>query len=267
MAESVKLIYKELQFRRELLRQYESWIKGAPAGYISIRTTRSGNPRKYHSSKDISTGRVKRKNLNVEDEKLFSLLKLKAYALACVPILRKSIRSLERCVDACAAFEPEQIERQLGKGYEGICLQFQKLVPQAENVNWKTITERQNSSFPERLIYEAAGGMYRSKSEMIIAMQLARFELPFKYEPSIEFGSFHFCPDFVILNPLDGELIYWEHLGLLSKEEYRRSTERKLEMYHDNGIRPGDNLILTCDGDGAPLSALKIERVIRAHFL
>ncbi|HCU08476.1 MAG TPA: hypothetical protein DF480_05900 [Clostridiales bacterium] len=267
MADSIRLIERELQFRRELLRQYEKYVESGPAGHVSIRKVRNGNLRKYYHCIDPSTGKINRRNLHDEDAELIRQLKLKAYVLACIPILKKSIRMIKQCMDGQEVFDPLQIERRLGKGYEGICLQFQKLAPQSEDAAWTAIPERQNTSFPERLIYQAAGGMYRSKSEMIIATQLARFEIPFKYEPAIEMGSFRFYPDFVARNPLDGELVYWEHLGLLSKEEYRRSTQRKLEMYHVNGIRPGDNLILTCDGDGAPLSALKIERVIWAHFL
>ena len=174
---------------------------------------------------------------------------------------------IEGSLKAQAAFDPQKIELQLGPGYNDVFLAFRSLSGDPENEAWQAIRERQNASFPESLRYETKDGRYRSKSEMIIAMQLARFEIPFKYEPVIELGSFHFYPDFVVLNPLDGELVYWEHLGLLVKEDYRHSTERKLEMYHTAGIRPGDNLILTCDGEGIPLSALRIERVIRANFM
>ena len=266
MADSILLIRRELQYRRDLLKQYEIWVRSAPSGHISVRMNRSGGLKKYHHRKDDSTGIVKRRNLRDEDGDLIRQLKLKAYAVACIPFLKKSIRLIERCLDGNTVFDPEKVERMLGKGYTGIGLQFRELVPRPEDEAWRRIPERQNTSFPEQLCYQAAGGMYRSKSEMIIATQLARFELPFKYEPVIALGSFRFYPDFVVLNPLDSEFVYWEHLGMLSKEEYRRSTERKLEMYHANGIRPGDNLILTCDGEGAPLSALKIERVIRANF-
>lgn len=266
MSDFILLIQKELRYRQDLLSQYEAWIQSAPLGHISVRVNRNGVSKAYHHRKDVVTGAVKRKNLRAADQDLIRRLKLKAYAAACIPALKQSIHLIQRCLKGLVAFDPEKIEKELGQGYIGIGLQFQDLILQAENTAWSKIQERQNTSFPEGLRYQAAGGMYRSKSEMVIAMQLARFEIPFKYEPSIELGSFRFCPDFLVLNPLDGELVYWEHLGLLDKEDYRRSTERKLALYHAGGIRLGDNLILTCDGEAAPLSALKIERVIRANF-
>jgi len=266
MADFMLLIRRELRYRRELLHRYEKWIRTAPPGRIGVRRRHNGTVQSYHHYTEAGTGRERRRVLREEDAELAEQLTLKCYANACIVSLKKSIRLAERFLDQQAAFAPEKLEQKLGRGYDGIRLKLQELVPSPADDAWAGIPERQNTSFPERMRYQAAGGMYRSKSEMIIATQLARFELPFKYEPSIELGSFHFCPDFVVRNPLDGELVYWEHLGMLGNEAYHRSTERKLDMYHVNGIRPGDNLILTSDGDHAPLPALKIERVIRAHF-
>ncbi len=266
MPESVKLIQRELQYRRELLLQYEAMIRSAPEGHLCMRTYPSGEQVNYHHHRDVRTGKAKRSTLHSADRDLIAKLKLKSYANACIPALKKSIRMIEGCLKAQAVFDPEKTELQMGSGYKDIFLEFHRLYKYPESETWQALRERQNLSFPESLRYQTAEGQYRSKSEMVIAMQLARFEIPFKYEPVIDLGSFHFFPDFAILNPLDGELVYWEHLGLLDKEDYRRSTERKLALYHASGIRPGDNLILTCDGDAAPLSALKIERVIRANF-
>ncbi len=267
MPESIKLIQRELQCRRELLKQYEAMVRTAPTGHLCIRAYPTGEQMRYLQSKDVGTGKRKRRILSDTDHDLIAKLKLKAYAKACIPVLKKSIRMIERSLKAQAVFDAQKIEFQLGCGYNDVFLEFCRFYGHPENEVWQAIRERQNPAFPESLRYETKDGRYRSKSEMIIAMQLARFEIPFKYEPVIELGSFHFYPDFVILNPLDGELMYWEHLGLLDKEDYRRATERKLEMYHAGGIRPGNNLILTCDSESAPLSAFRIERVIRANFM
>ena len=62
--------------------------------------------------------------------------------------------------------------------------------------------------------------MVRSKSEVIIANMLFEREIAFEYEKPLyaRDGSFY-LPDFTIL--WRGERYYWEHLGLLVREEYR----------------------------------------------
>ena len=194
-------------------------------------------------------------------------LKFKAFAKGCLPGLKRNIRALQNCLCSCTEFDPQKVEVNLGRGYEGIALRFiQSSYPEEKNTQWEAIRERQNNLNPENLRYEGPGGTYRSKSEMVIATQLSRFNISFKYEPTVNIGNFKFCPDFVVLNPTDRSLVYWEHLGLLDNEKYDRSNDRKFALYYAHGIRPGDNLIITCDGDMAPLSALKIERVIKANF-
>jgi hypothetical protein len=267
MPENVKLIQRELQYRKDLLSQYEKLVRSAPEGYLRVRKYSSGKQGRFHCKKDAHTGKVKRRMLDDSDQELIAELKLKAFATACIPVLKKSIKMTENCLAAQAVFDPKKIEQQMGEGYQGVFLELQMLAKAPESEAWQAVRENKNPRFPEKLRYETADGRYRSKSEMVIAMQLARFEINFKYEPVINLGSMHYAPDFVIMNPLDGGIVYWEHLGLLDKEEYRSATERKLAVYYANGIRPGDNLILSCDSESAPLSALQIERVIKANFL
>jgi hypothetical protein len=45
-------------------------------------------------------------------------------------------------------------------------------------------------------------------------------------------------PDFTIEDEISGRTIYWEHLGMLETEGYRRSWERKLAWYRANGVLP-----------------------------
>ena len=63
--------------------------------------------------------------------------------------------------------------------------------------------------------------MVRSKSEVIIANMLFDREVPFLYERPLYApdGSFY-LPDFTIT--WRGEQFFWEHLGLLYSDEYRR---------------------------------------------
>jgi hypothetical protein len=72
--------------------------------------------------------------------------------------------------------------------------------------------------------------MVRSKSEVIIANMLFDRDVPFAYETPLyaSDGTFY-LPDFTIT--ARGEQWYWEHLGLLDDEGYRRRWEKKRAWY------------------------------------
>jgi ATP-dependent exoDNAse (exonuclease V) alpha subunit len=72
--------------------------------------------------------------------------------------------------------------------------------------------------------------MVRSKSEVIIANMLFDRDIAFLYEKPLYApdGSFY-LPDFTII--WRGETFYWEHLGLLEREEYKRHWATKKAWY------------------------------------
>lgn len=72
--------------------------------------------------------------------------------------------------------------------------------------------------------------MVRSKSEVIIANILFDRNIPFKYEvPLFASDGTFYIPDFTIT--WNGEQWYWEHLGLLDREDYRNHWQTKKEWY------------------------------------
>jgi hypothetical protein len=72
--------------------------------------------------------------------------------------------------------------------------------------------------------------MVRSKSEVIIANMLFDRDIAFEYERPLYApdGSFY-LPDFTIT--WRGERYFWEHLGLLERDEYREKWELKRRWY------------------------------------
>lgn len=88
--------------------------------------------------------------------------------------------------------------------------------------------------------------MVRSKSEVIIANMLFERDIPFLYEVPLYApdGTFY-LPDFTIT--ARGETWYWEHLGLLDREEYRNHWETKRLWYEANF--PGRLLVTRESGE------------------
>ena len=96
--------------------------------------------------------------------------------------------------------------------------------------------------------------MVRSKSEVIIANMLFERDIPFLYEKALYApdGSFY-LPDFTI--QWRGEQYFWEHLGLLRQEEYRRHWETKKAWYEK--YFPG-RLVITEESGSLSTDARKV---------
>ena len=85
-------------------------------------------------------------------------------------------------------------------------------------------------------------------------MALTQHGISFRYECELMIGKTVFYPDFTILNPNNGLLIYWEHLGMMDEPEYSRKALYKLNKYIEYGLIPGKNLILTFESKENPFS-------------
>jgi hypothetical protein len=91
------------------------------------------------------------------------------------------------------------------------------------------------------LIHRTSKGLaVRSKSELIIAEALSHAGVAFEYEKPLTLGGSTRYPDFTIDDEISGRTVYWEHLGLLEREDYRRSWEKKLAWYRANGVLPAE---------------------------
>lgn len=91
----------------------------------------------------------------------------------------------------------------------------------------------------EGLIHRTSTGIaVRSKSELLIFEELCRSGHQPEYEKPLSLGGSTRYPDLTIEDEISGKNFYWEHLGLLDREDYRRSWEAKLAWYRANAILP-----------------------------
>lgn len=134
------------------------------------------------------------------------------------------------------------------------------------NTNLFKIVLRRNSVEPpyaEHLIHKSEKGhMVRSKSELVISNKLYQLGIPYEYERPFEMPNDRkrVWPDFRFTDPA-GDIIIWEHLGMLHKDDYRESWERKLAAYLKNGFSQGANLYTTQDDENGGLDSTKVAEV------
>lgn len=158
---------------------------------------------------------------------------------------------------------------------------------QEDVIAWRNASFHTNPNFPEERIHKTLLGYYvRSKSEEHIANELFLSGIPFRYEAELTLTTTpqeptdHFYqpqsnrnkytktyyPDFTILNPQTGQVFYWEHFGMMDNQKYRDKTIQKLQMYFNNNILPGINLITTYETKENPLTLAKVKQVINDYF-
>jgi hypothetical protein len=117
--------------------------------------------------------------------------------------------------------------------------------------------EAGNVPYADHLVHRARNGdMLRSKSELVIANHLFDVGIQYQYERPLEgtVAPGKLRPDFSFQTDA-GEIIIWEHLGMLSLDDYRRGWEWKKAWYENNGFTLGTNLFITEDDERGGLDA------------
>jgi hypothetical protein len=132
-------------------------------------------------------------------------------------------------------------------------------------------TQRFESRFlEENLIHRTSKGeAVRSKSEVIIADQLAAKGVEYVYEKPLSLNGSKRYPDFTIEDEDSGLTFYWEHCGLLHNPKYRQRWEEKKQLYRQAGILPYEEseglngtLIETHDDKNGGISSQQIAQII-----
>ena len=135
----------------------------------------------------------------------------------------------------------------------------------SDYTDWETANFERNPYKPEKLKYRTNHGeLVRSKSEKIIADALYSMSIPFRYESALVIGNQIVYPDFQILKPT-GEIVIWEHLGLMENQDYYINAVIKMTNYRKFGYYQHKNLICTWEED--LYDTLEIKKIIEKFIL
>lgn len=117
--------------------------------------------------------------------------------------------------------------------------------------------------YSEHLIHKTLKGhMVRSKSELVISNILFENRIEYHYEREFEGEQDRrkLRPDFSFIDAA-GDVIIWEHLGMMTKEDYRLGWEWKKNWYAQNGYEEGENLFTTQDDPKGGLDSVKVKEI------
>lgn len=119
--------------------------------------------------------------------------------------------------------------------------------------------------------YTGKGERVRSKSEITIADELARYGIAYHYEMPETYiiggRKVVIYSDFHAMNKRTGKIYIIEHFGLMDDEDYVKGTLWKLDVYERNDILLGRDLIIFHETRDMPLSVKTVDKYIEEYLL
>ncbi len=210
---------------------------------------------------------VDEKYLKVKDRHIAKMICLRDYYKKIKPMLENERRVLTSFINE---YNPDRIDT-FTKGLpdgrklllkDQIMTTSDKLSAfENEVVHGKSFDENDFSEF-----YTSKGERVRSKSEILIANELARKNIPYKYERPlilhINGKEYTFYPDFTVMCPYSGRIKYLEHLGKMDSDTYFQNTLSKLDAFERNGLLVGRDVLILHETASVPLSVRVINKYI-----
>lgn len=257
-----ELLLKEQKRLSDIVQITKTRLKDAPKGRLRISKS-SGYHQYYQCTNDRKGG----KYIAKDNEELIQRLAQKTYDEKVLRAAEKTLKQIKKLADS---YDEEEIS----KIYFGEHELRQKLIMPVEQTWQQRISDWMSKEYERKgfqegtpVILTEKGERVRSKSEKIMADYFFRQGIEYKYEcPLYLKGIGTIYPDFTFLSRKTGKEIYWEHNGLVDSPVYARSMVRKINAYEQNGIYPGERLILTYETEQTILNTDKIEQMVKRYL-
>lgn len=249
-SKELKMQQKEIEQFIMKIKKMKKNYKGLPKGKVNVSASR-GQPQ-YFFRKE---GAKKAEYVSLKDREIIGQIIRREYE-------EQVLRELETMQKALSQFLKKYDAKALEKTYERLCggrkifVEPIEISDEAYIKQWLEERPGEKNPYPEKGKYETEQGEFvRSKSEMIIADTLYKMGIPYRYEARLNLGNQRFIyPDFTCLNVKKRKAVYWEHMGLLDASDYAGKNYEKMEIYEENGILMGDQLIVSMETQGYPLN-------------
>ena len=261
-------IISDLMLRRDLINQMIAAISrrvdSAPEG--SLRIIRKWNSYQFfkRENKQDTVGQY----ITRDNQALAASLAQKDYDTKLLASLEKQLRAIDRFIKDYDPAAPIAAYEDLTEPRKQLVTPV--FVSDEDYVNqWLGVPyERMGFKMDDPAFYTDRGERVRSKSEVMIANELYRHGIPYRYEyPVYSSGVIMAAPDFNCLNVRLRKEYYWEHLGMMGKEEYANRNAAKIEKYTLAKDFDETSLILTFETDRHPLNTRVIEEKIRTYLI
>lgn len=257
----------------ELIRRAESILKSAPEG--SLRVIKNHNTSQYYwkNSKTGNQGKYIRKS----NKELIENLAQKEYIEKILPVLEEKRDALMECDQLCDWSIIEEIQKKIQQSKKTFIVPI-RLNDDDYAKEWMSKMANSMTQMKGQLlnkyplnedtgIMTEKGELVRSKSEKIIADKLFMMKIPYIYElPLYMKKTGYIYPDFTVLNIQQRKVMYWEHFGLMNREEYCESAIKKIRLYEKNHMYQGQQLITTYETPNQLLDTEILQGIIKEYL-
>lgn len=269
---------ERLNYLERQCNQIEKALNSLPEGKISIRKRKNIYQYYNRTNPSDTTGRY----LSKKDISMIKKLLQKDYYHKLLDIFEKEKKAIEKMLLNAAmnpaTFAPDILAdtpitaiRNLYSSYPDQAKKYINPIDMSDEdyINSWLEMERNYKPVGNRTAdYVTQNNeLVRSKSEINIANALKKNGIPYKYEAELKLkGGAVIYPDFTILDVKNRREVYWEHRGMMDDREYCRDSVRRIKLYANNNLFPGDGLILSEETSATPLGTTDINDLIR-HYL
>lgn len=257
----LRKIEEELIRINQVEKEIETTIKNAPKG--SLRCSTSRGYFQYYRGREY---------LNKDKKQVIKQLAQKEYCLSIKSKIAKVKQTIELLIKVYKDEELEQVYRKLSPVRKAVTSPLFKPIEEiieefeAIQYNGKEFAEQDITEY-----YTSKGERVRSKSEKIIADELYRCGIPYKYEMPTELYNWNkkvtIYPDFTVLNRRTGRRWIVENFGMMDNPTYYENAMFKLDTYEKNGILLGDGLIILHETSNISLNTNVMKKYIEQYLL
>lgn len=278
----LKKLKKERAELEKILKSIDAFLENAPKGCLKWQNKKNKTyyyhqfGRREDKAREITKDNEKndlqkweRKYIKKKDITLAQALAQKQYYDKVRPIIENNVNEINIFLESIQKKEVDYIYDSLSAERKNLVVPVQPTVKQKIE-QWMEESYEQNQMYPEHLKYETEQGeLVRSKSEVIIANFLYQHKEKFvyKYERPLELmekGRLKtIYPDFTILNIYTGNIIYWEHAGRMDDPYYANEFLKKINMYTENDLFVGRDVIVTYETVATPLDIHVVKQLIK----
>lgn len=247
MLEKQKMLKQQIEILNRTLRS-------APEGSIHFYKS---NGKIYCYWQIYDNGNRKRKYLGQNDSNLKYALVRKKINRALLTDYTAELTELENCANKLGFSRAEKVMKQ--EGVRAVIIECCE--------KWADEDYDTNDYFKDKCLHPGPNGKYvHSKSEANVFWELYDWYLPAQYERKLMLDDRKVFPDFTIKHPVTGQILLWEHFGMMDAPEYAQAAYEKISLYMKHGYFPGENLIVTFEDQTHPLTHQRIELEIQYHF-
>ncbi len=271
--------HKLAELTEEALITCKAELSMLPDGNLICWHDKNGRPHYYQAYCDLD-GTYRRKGIGKKPAVLQAMAR-KGYLEAAQDILEGNLAAITRAQADYVPCDTEHINARLGKAFAGLPTdQLENtrvalvLLGIDEDMNRRLVQHEQwarepyerSQKYPESLTLRASNGtMMRSKSELLIAERLARFQVPYRYEQVITVGGCEMAPDFTFQDR-NGDEFYLEFCGMMDDPGYVEGFKSRRQIYESAGMCEWNRMIYLF-ATGNEIDLEEIDEVIQKKIM